>query len=735
MAMGQKFNTNDFLYDQQTTPFEVPIEIHVGMLGFRGDGAHAIELSAEGFQKDLEHTLPSRTPACVETGKELSVQYTISYRVQHLQTSDLRLLEEHLKRSLKPAAMGSPTARHKEIPVYDVEISEMESIFDTIYSHYTDDPYHTVNFQPATGKVPNSIIFLNLDKARFTPQGATGDRFIYRYRYHGGGYTQNWIAKNRYLIVDVSAGPVQFGNLNAGEGTVSETSIPNLYRILENYRSHHPEGNIKPQHWTKTHWFTEFRAQLSSLVVSAVRHIFVPDVRYASIEFPDKILIPIIALRNHNSYDPFKPSADDPTRPYIDLDLIKEEIQKTLLPNQQELFLVSGSHSLHEHKHISLVVSQSMVADTVHEVGTHGRYIAKMKPYIDSALLAQRLRDSSDQLTNDFIQHKTIPQSIASAFGIGLNLNQGDELIDELRLGSGSDTKPLSLSHGTRILPVYVLSFDSKEERYMMDQKDLVAVYPDMLLAVQTLAQPMPVAMFSELESMVQDPKSLTRHIIAGVASALGGLLQPTERFSATHGRVINDYIWANGHHPFGVFSKTPHLSQIFIDSILRNSIVSRLNSALRVTRHAIDKIDAFSTSFIFDPLSGSDPSNVGWISKIYFGSVETNPFGVKTVTRLHSEIRKLEQEFVAAAKNLYHLDFHRAYVLSDSVFISAEAFHKYVLGSLREAQSVMDCCVTRHVVEHGSNFNAFALLAGLGFSVFFVLMWLTTPAKTGRRQ
>jgi len=40
-------------------------------------------------------------------------------------------------------------------------------------------------------------------------------------------------------------------------------------------------------------------------------------------------------------------------------------------------------------------------------------------------------------------------------------------------------------------------------------------------------------------------PAEPTRHVVAGVGMALGGLVEPTERFSPVHGRRMENWLWS----------------------------------------------------------------------------------------------------------------------------------------------------------------------------------------------
>lgn len=64
-------------------------------------------------------------------------------------------------------------------------------------------------------------------------------------------------------------------------------------------------------------------------------------------------------------------------------------------------------------------------------------------------------------------------------------------------------------------------------------------------------------------------PSLAQRHILAGLASAIGGLSAPYERASRIHERPIVNWLWAAGCHPFGPFSNSSQISQILQDVAL----------------------------------------------------------------------------------------------------------------------------------------------------------------------
>ncbi len=177
---------------------------------------------------------------------------------------------------------------------------------------------------PATNKAPYAMLILNPSKTAMRPVHASSTPqfkalpYQYRYRYNGGAATQSWVAAQRYLVVDLSSGPCEYGVTDSGEGTVTIGTIPQLATrkgVPLTVNEHDPntghaktKQQIEAEKATATTLLTvQFQAQLASVVVSAVRHIFVTDVRFDHVAFAEKLIVPIIVMRNHKRFDPFAP--------------------------------------------------------------------------------------------------------------------------------------------------------------------------------------------------------------------------------------------------------------------------------------------------------------------------------------------------------------------------------------------------------------------------------------------
>lgn len=68
-------------------------------------------------------------------------------------------------------------------------------------------------------------------------------------------------------------------------------------------------------------------------------------------------------------------------------------------------------------------------------------------------------------------------------------------------------------------------------------------------------------------------PSQAQRHILAGLASVVGGISAPYEKASHVHERPVVNWLWAAGCHPFGPFSNTSRISQMLRDVALVNAL------------------------------------------------------------------------------------------------------------------------------------------------------------------
>lgn len=101
----------------------------------------------------------------------------------------------------------------------------------------------------------------------------------------------------------------------------------------------------------------------------------------------------------------------------------------------------------------------------------------------------------------------------------------------------------------------------------------------------------------------------------------VSGMAPPHRHFSPAHKRVVWDYLWANGAHPFAPFGESATLSQAMVDVARRNAVLVRLDAALQSARAAVHEVDEFAQKHLYDPFAeGADhaaPTRV-WVDRLF---------------------------------------------------------------------------------------------------------------------
>uniref|UniRef100_A0A2N9IPL3 Uncharacterized protein n=1 Tax=Fagus sylvatica TaxID=28930 RepID=A0A2N9IPL3_FAGSY len=131
----------------------------------------------------------------------------------------------------------------------------------------------------------------------------------------------------------------------------------------------------------------------------------------------------------------------------------------------------------------------------------------------------------------------------------------------------------------------FVLSLADLDAHLMMEDGSLVWTSNDVVIVLEHQNEKIPLSYVSETERRHVVPSQAQRHILAGLASVVGGLSAPYEKASHVHERPVVNWLWATGCHPFGPFSNTSLISQMLQDVALRNTIYARVDSALRRIR------------------------------------------------------------------------------------------------------------------------------------------------------
>lgn len=233
-------------------------------------------------------------------------------------------------------------------------------------------------------------------------------------------------------------------------------------------------------------------------------------------------------------------------------------------------------------------------------------------------------------------------------------------------------------------------------------------------------------------------PSQAQRHILAGIATVVGGLSAPYAKASHVHERPIVNWLWAAGCHPFGPFSNTSHVSQMLLDVALRNSIYARVDSVLRKIRETSETVQGFAAEYLKTPLGepvkGKKEKSTTelWLEKFYKKTTNLpEPFPHELVDRLEKYLDGLEELLVDMSSLLYDHRLKEAFLNSSDILQSTMFTQQYVDHVLTSERDNMKCCKIEYKYPvHSSQTYIYGGILIAGFIVYFVVIFFSSPVR-----
>ncbi|KDP27936.1 hypothetical protein JCGZ_19016 [Jatropha curcas] len=752
------------LHTRAEVPFQVPLEVNVVLIGFNGDGGYRYSLDTHKLEEFLRTSFPSHRPSCLETGEPLDIEHHIVYNAFPAGQPELIALEKALKEAMIPAGTARETDFGREVPLFEVEATIVEPVFHKLYSYIFD--MEGMGYKENDRPVPNAIFVVNFDKVRMDPRNKEIDLdslmygkitqltnedkvkqegdYIYRYRYNGGGATQVWLSSDRFVVIDLSAGPCTYGKIETEEGSVSSRTLPRIRNLMV------PRGVGAISDHTSPDIFA---GQLSALIATTVEHLIAPDVRFETVDLATRLLIPIIVLQNHNRYN----IMDKGHNYSLHIEEIESEVRK-MVHDGQEVVIVGGSHALHRHEKLAIAVSKAMRGHSLQETKSDGRFHVHTKTYLDGAILKEEMEQSADVLAAGLVE--LADPSLSSKFFLRQHWMEesdgsGDSILKHKPLwasyNSRSDKEKkknkkkdqkkqgdLHHTYGTRVIPVFVLSLADVDPDLMMEDDTLVWTSNDVVIVLEHQHEKIPLSYVSETERRHALPSLAQRHILAGLASAVGGLSAPYQKASHVHERPIVNWLWAAGCHPFGPFSNTSKISKLLQDVALRNTIYARVDSALRRIRDTSGAVQAFASEYlktpVGEPVKGKKNKTTTelWLEKFYRKTTNLpEPFPHELVERLEKYLDGLEEQLVDLSSLLYDHRLQDAHLNSSEILQSSMFTQQYVDHVLANERDKMRCCeIEFKYPVHSSQTYVYGGILLAGFIVYFIVIFFSNPVR-----
>ncbi|KAG2449332.1 hypothetical protein HYH02_005487 [Chlamydomonas schloesseri] len=701
-----KSATRRFL-EERARALVLPVEVDVLLIGFDGDGGYGYHVDKAALEELLGTATEDNTicPTVWETGETAAVCFSINYLM--LDNTKAHAAMERIETALKhnmewvgDRSQDWPDGS-KEVQVYEVEASgEVEAtVWDLLDEAYggkqpevnRDQHNQIVIINPSkmrmkaalppapyasshpdtghhTASAPDANANANMDFIGEWKKGGVNSShvveqeagYLYRYRYNGLGSGAAFVGQYNFVLIDIAAGPVSYGPLASPSGAVAPTGMPRLMpmllRMTRELEVHNQPGTLH------AHMLEEaakgqsavFTGQLASTIAAATRQLFASDMVLAGAESlgggamggsaPKRVAVPIVVFQDHVR----DLEEEEGGRRAVDLDMVQLALDELLPPDIPGAVSISR-HMLHHHKQLAaaLVKARHSRSDAVlaepPDVGLHRSQTVAL----DSGVFLRELRllAAGDDLLAGLVDHI------------------GDDYRDSLHYQEDPAEFIAKRRHETKVLPVFVFSLERSPEQMMFDNHDLVAAGTDVVAALQLLGNPVldeysrgriySGHMHEGHHLLIDAGDSPTRSIIAGLATALGGVVPAHQRYCPAEHAIVEDWRWAVGAVPWGPYSNYTALSSIFASTARRNLLVSRIEQPLRRLIATMDRVDAFIAAHLQGPFAGLKVTRSNFVERSFHDMMPHHHL-LDDLARQHQSYRNASKPLLpAAARNL----------------------------------------------------------------------------------
>ncbi|XP_031095444.1 uncharacterized protein LOC115999701 [Ipomoea triloba] len=336
-----------------------------------------------------------------------------------------------------------------------------------------------------------------------------------------------WTGKDRYIWIDLGAGPVEYGPALSGDGLMPRGEFHPLASL---------HGRPKSQR--------AMLSDLASLVWSAYQVLLVPSLRIP-IPFENSLIVEFIHINGSpDSKDSFGLDWKSIERTFMD-----EASDSGLLLGDQSLSFKKYEVKLAECSICSFAISRATTSYTSRYL--FDNYTLIVSEYLDSKRLHQTLSESAEE----FRRVAKLPQE---DFG--------------------------------RVLPVYVFDLDISMI-LLLDRYHQTVAFKDMVIAVRTKSSQAVSDYSCNGRHVFTQTRELERPLVGSILQSMWGVSPTHLLWSPKHNTTLVDYTWSVGQTPFGPFSEISSLSFVQKDAARRNVLLTSLNYSLMSAIDVIESI------------------------------------------------------------------------------------------------------------------------------------------------
>ena len=550
-----------FLFEDK--PFQIQTYVHVVLLGFDRE-----KFSEKEFQDMLQSSMSVRKIHAIETGTLMNVEYLVSFTVEH--RDSVTAVENGIIKGL----LGG---QHKRYLVVDVERSGLEKILDDIEQEINKERTayrHTVFVMNPRLERLKTGLGGQLDDA-IRKNANQNDDVRYRYNYYGSAVDSAvWSSYGRFLYIDIQASGNLYGEFEDLQGTVLRESFPSV----------RDEDAV-------------LKGKLQHLIVSGVRHIFLPDICREENRPSKFLLIPFFIFKNHASVL-HKNLVYDNKNFDLDVNAIVRRLQNIQIPGST-IKVVFGIYDLKSHPHIAMSLSKAREHrnGALHFMENSFMVDRQTRAVTNGKKLLGELQHAVDHLTEDLLLEVGGQEDLLSSFF-------GDQF-------KGSNEK--RLSHQLRIFPVYVFSLAGRNaEDLFFHNGKLNFANGVGSVVVQSGYKTARTPHFVENNPVMMNPSRVEGEVMESIVTGLGNVAPTHLYWNDLWNKTSKNYLWSTGNTLSGSFSNKNYLdvAEYVSENIIRASLIVKIHHCIKKANEILALVSSFERKFnkhLVSPLVTSD--------------------------------------------------------------------------------------------------------------------------------
>ncbi|KAM5581456.1 hypothetical protein ABKV19_010599 [Rosa sericea] len=485
----------------------LPLSLHVRLVGPSFPSSSATLLSSFLSASQTSDHFHVITPADAADSHRLAVKHSL-----HLDVSHSPSLASQLSKTLASELAKTPASLRS--PLVSVAYDSIDRIIKQDFEK--EKPVHGVY-----------LYFLDLG-----PQSKS-----YAYSYGSGdsspGFTKClgsvWTGSDRYIWIDLGAGPVDYGPALSGDGVLPKGEFHPLAAL---------HGPPKAQ--------KALLADLASLVWSAYQVLLVPSLRIP-VQYENSLIVQFIHVYGGESG---KDSSG----------LDWKSIERTFMDEAKDNGLLLGDQSLsfknYKVKYSECSICSFAIARSINSYTSRflfDNYTLIASEYLDSKRLHQILSDSAE----------------------------------EFRRVAGFPEEDFG-----RVLPVFVFDLDY-HMLLLLDRYHQTVAFRDMVIAVRTRNTQTVSDYSCNGRPVFTQMRELERPLVGSILQSMWGVSPTHMLWSPRHNTTLVDYMWSVGQTPFGPFSEISSLSFVQKDAARRNVLLTSLNYSISSAVDVLESIAA----------------------------------------------------------------------------------------------------------------------------------------------